>query len=120
MVDSRASAALDRTFRALASGPRREILRRVATLQRTVTELAEQFDMSLAAVSKHVQVLARAELITIEPDGRRHWCRLNPKALEPARASIDELRAFWNEQLEGLAKFLSKPQSGSARRRTKP
>jgi DNA-binding transcriptional ArsR family regulator len=106
MVDKRA-AALDRVFRALASEPRREILRRVAGERCTVTELAQDFDMSLAAVSKHVRVLETANLIAPSREGRLHWCRLNPDALEPARASIEELEAFWNGQLDGLESLLT-------------
>jgi DNA-binding transcriptional ArsR family regulator len=105
MVNRRA-AALDRVFRALANEPRREILRQVARERRTVTELAERFDMSLAAVSKHVRVLEDANLIAQTREGRLHWCRLNPDALEPARASIEELRSFWNTRIDGLESFL--------------
>lgn len=100
------AVSLDRVFRALASEPRREMLRQVAARQRTVTELAERFDMSLAAVSKHVRVLEDARLVRQTREGRRHWCRLNPQALESARASLDELRMFWNTQLDGLERFL--------------
>lgn len=108
MVKRRAVAvSLDRVFRALASEPRREMLRRVAAGARSVTELAERFDMSLAAVSKHVRVLEEASLVTRAREGRWHWCRLNPRALEPARASIDEVRMFWNRQLDGLELFLA-------------
>ncbi len=121
MVKRRAAAAsLDRVFRALASEPRREMLRQVATVQRTVTELAESFDMSLAAVSKHVRVLEDARLVRQTRAGRLHWCRLNPQALEPARASIDEVRMFWNQQLDGLEGFLvgrSDAQPSGARTR---
>jgi DNA-binding transcriptional ArsR family regulator len=98
--------ALDVVFRALASAPRREILRRAASEPRTVTQLAEHFDMSLAAVSKHVQVLTRAKLLTLREDGRLHWCRLRPESLDIAASSIDELRSFWNDRLDGLDTFL--------------
>jgi len=105
MVDKKA-VALDRVFRALASSPRREILRRVARERRTVTELSDSFKMSLAAVSKHVRVLEDARLIAPTIEGRLHWCRLAPAPLEVARAAIDEIRAFWGTQLDGLAGFL--------------
>ncbi len=98
---------LDRVFRALASEPRREILRLVATQERTVTELGDRFDISLAAVSKHISVLQEAELVARTRDGRLHWCRFNPEALEPARASIEELRGFWNRRLDGLEDYLA-------------
>ncbi len=113
---SRGSGSLDRVFRALSSEPRREILRLVATDRRTVTELSERFDMSLAAVSKHVRVLEEANLITQDRQGRLHWCRLNPDALGPARATIEEFRAFWNRQVGGLERFLAEQGRASARR----
>jgi DNA-binding transcriptional ArsR family regulator len=115
MVDKKA-VALDRVFRALASSPRREILRRVARERRTVTELSDSFRMSLAAVSKHVRVLEDARLIAPTIEGRLHWCRLDPAPLEEARASIDEIRAFWGTQLDGLERFLT----GDAATRKEP
>lgn|SRR5262245_46828405 len=103
----RHAAELDRVFRALASEPRREILRRVARRRCTVTELADQFDMSLAAVSKHVGVLDAANLLVQIQDGRRRWRRFNPEPLEVAREALDELRLFWTDQLERLERFLA-------------
>jgi DNA-binding transcriptional ArsR family regulator len=104
MVESR----LDRVFHALASAPRREILRRTARKRWTVTALAEHFDMSLAAVSKHVRVLDEAGLLSRQDDGRLKWRRMNPKELEPAMACLEELRVFWGKQLDQLESFLSK------------
>jgi DNA-binding transcriptional ArsR family regulator len=72
-----------------------------------VTALSDSFKMSLAAVSKHVRVLEDARLIAPTIEGRLHWCRLDPAPLEEARASIDEIRAFWGTQLDGLAGFLT-------------
>jgi DNA-binding transcriptional ArsR family regulator len=109
---------LDRVFRALANEPRREILRRVARERRSVTELARHFDMSLAAVSKHIGVLAEAGLVEQTRQGRMVWCRMSPVPLEQAQASISELRGFWEAQLDGLAAYLVEEAGpGSARRR---
>lgn len=116
MVDKR-GAALDRVFRALASAPRREILRRVAAEPRTVTDLAEHFDITLAAVSKHVGVLEKARLVTRTEEGRLHWYRLNPEALRPATASIETLRGFWSRQLDALGTLLGEEEGRSAARR---
>lgn len=107
---------LDRVFRALASAPRREILRRVAAEQRTVTELAEHFDMTLAAVSKHVRVLEEARLVTHTKEGRLRWYRLLPEALQPARASIDAVNGFWSGRLDALETLLRR-EGQSVRRR---
>jgi DNA-binding transcriptional ArsR family regulator len=108
---------LDRVFRALASEPRREILRRAARARCTVTELADQFDMTLAAVSKHVRVLDEARLLTREQDGRRQWRRLNPAPLEAAQSSIAELQAFWNNRLDSLERFLRDDRERSSPKR---
>jgi DNA-binding transcriptional ArsR family regulator len=75
MVESR-SDHLDHVFRALAHPARREILRRIAREEQTVTELAAPFEMSLEAVSKHIQVLERARLLRRTRTGRVHRCRL--------------------------------------------
>ena len=105
MVESRARA-LDRLFHALASEPRREILRWTARRRCTVTQLAEHFDMSLAAVSKHVGVLDDAKLLVQTRQGRLSWRQLNPEALAPATATIEELRTFWSQQLDQLEELL--------------
>jgi DNA-binding transcriptional ArsR family regulator len=109
---------LDRVFRALASEPRREILRQTATRRCTVGELAERFDMSLAAVSKHVRVLEDANLLAQTREGRLHYCRMNPGALEPAHATLEDLRSFWNGRLDALERILKPDGSkGLGRRR---
>ncbi|MEO5770163.1 MAG: metalloregulator ArsR/SmtB family transcription factor, partial [Polyangia bacterium] len=74
MVESR-SDHLDYVFAALAHPVRRQILRRIARQEQTITELAAPFDMSLEAVSKHVQVLERARLLRRTRSGRVHRCK---------------------------------------------
>ena len=105
---------LDRVFRALANEPRREILRRVARERRSVTEIARHFDMSLAAVSKHIGVLAQAGLVEQTRQGRVVWCRMVPAPLEQVQASISELRGFWETQLDGLATYLVEETASAA------
>jgi DNA-binding transcriptional ArsR family regulator len=99
--------SLDLVFRALASGPRRDILRHTAAQPCTVTQLSAYFDMSLAAVSKHVGVLAKAGLISLTREGRLQWCRLKPEALAPVRTSVDALYAFWDARLDALEAVLA-------------
>ena len=101
------SLSVDLVFRALSSGPRRDILRHTARQACTVTQLSAYFDMSLAAVSKHVGVLAKAGLVSLSREGRLQWCRLQPEALQPARASIDALYAFWDARLDALEAVLA-------------
>jgi DNA-binding transcriptional ArsR family regulator len=85
--------SLDRVFRALASEPRRKIMRLAARERCAVTQFAAQLKISQPAVSKHIRVLVDAGLLSKTPDGRHRWCRLNRRAFEPAYASIEELRA---------------------------
>ena len=89
MASGRAKA-LDRLFRALASAPRREILRLAARQKCAVTQFAAQLNMSEPAVSK-LRVLVDAALLTKTRDGRYCWCRLRRSAFEPARESIEGL-----------------------------
>lgn len=72
----------------------------------TVTELAEPYDVSLPAVSKHLQVLEKAGLIERHVQGRVHYLRLLPSPLEEAIEWLDFHRAFWEAQFDSLADFL--------------
>jgi DNA-binding transcriptional ArsR family regulator len=91
----------------LAHPARREILRRVAAGEPTVTELAEPFDMSLEAVSKHVQVLERAQLLRRKRTGRSFRCRLAPSPLKDAAKVLVELSSLWNRRLDALDALLA-------------
>lgn len=82
---------LDRVFRALASAPRRQILRLAARERCAVTQFAAQLKMSKPAVSKHVRVLVDAALLSKTREGRFCWCRLERSAFEPVRKSIEKL-----------------------------
>ena len=105
MVESR-SDHLDYVFRALAHPARREILRRIAREEQTVTALAAPFSMSLEAVSKHVQVLERARLLRRTRSGRVHRCRLAPAPLRDAAKVLAELAGLWNRRLDALQALL--------------
>jgi DNA-binding transcriptional ArsR family regulator len=105
MVESR-SEHLDHVFQALAHPVRREILRRIAREERSVTELAAPFDMSLEAVSKHIQVLERARLLRRTRAGRVHRCRLGPAPLREAGKLLTQLTGLWNKQLDALEQML--------------
>jgi DNA-binding transcriptional ArsR family regulator len=106
MVESR-SDHLDQVFQALAHPARREILRRIAKEERSVTELAEPFDMSLEAVSKHIQVLERARLLRRTRTGRMHRCRLGPAPLRDAVKVLEQLTGLWNNRLDSLERLLA-------------
>ncbi len=109
--------ALDHTLMALADPTRRAILQRLTQGEARVTELARPFDMSLNAVSKHIQVLERAQLVTRRKEGREHFLAANPEPLDAAAAWIEEQRAFWSHRLDLLERELKAVDAGQKRRR---
>lgn len=102
-------AALDRVFSALSDRTRRAMVHLLAERECSVTELAEPFEMSLAAVSKHLQVLERAGLVRRRRDGRTHYCSLRPEALTDALDWIAIYRRFWLERFDALSEALVTP-----------
>lgn len=101
---------LDRVFHALTDPTRRHMLRALAARERTVSELAEPFHMSLAAASKHVKTLERAGLVRRTVQGRTHFCRLDPRPLAGAAEWLDYYRRFWSERLDTLEELLRHPE----------
>jgi len=97
---------LDATFAALADPTRRAIVARLARGEATVTELAEPFDMSMPAISKHLRVLERAGLITRGREAQTRPCKLNPKALDEATAWIEKHKATWEGRLDRLETYV--------------
>ncbi|HXK33552.1 MAG TPA: metalloregulator ArsR/SmtB family transcription factor [Dehalococcoidia bacterium] len=95
-------AALDATIEALAHPARRAILRRLGHGEARVTELAEPFDMSLNAVSKHIRVLEQARLVRRRRDGREHFISADPRPLDDVARWIDEQRAAWTARLNAM------------------
>lgn len=91
---------------ALADPTRRAIVARLASGSLTVGELAQPFEMSLAAVSKHIQVLDRAGLIDRDRQGRNIVCSLNPTELKTMSDWVNDYEAFWNERLTKLEKVI--------------
>jgi DNA-binding transcriptional ArsR family regulator len=107
------SAYLDDVFLALADGTRREIIALLCSGKARVTEIAQRFPVSLNAVSKHLKILERANLIERDVVGRDHWCALNTKALNDAKAWIAYHEAFWNKRLDRLERVLLARKSSS-------
>ena len=98
---------MDHVFQALAHEARRDILRRLAGHEITVGELAAPLDMSLAAASRHIQVLEHSGLVLRTVQGRRHLCRLNPGPLASAAAWLRSYERFWTERLDALDSLLA-------------
>jgi len=115
-----ASERLDLTFAALADPTRRAILARLATGEATVTELAEPFEMSQPAISKHLKVLERAGLISMDVDAQRRPRKLEPKRLEEAVDWIERYREIFEQNYQRLDALLEELQDKpSKRKRTK-
>ena len=115
-----ASERLDRTFAALADPTRRAILARLATGEATVTELAEPFEMSQPAISRHLKVLERAGLISMDVDAQRRPRKLEPKRLEEAVDWIERYREIFEQNYQRLDALLEELQAKpSKRKRTK-
>jgi len=96
------AVALDHTMSALADPTRRAILQRLSAGEARVTELAQPFAMSLNAVSKHIRMLERADLVRRRRAGREHFLSLNPKPLDEAASWIEQQRELWHTRLDAL------------------
>ena len=105
MVKSNA-ARLDSIFHALADETRRSILRDVAVGEKTVGEVAKPYRMSLAAVSKHLNVLESAELIARERRGSFQIVKINAQNLRPAEEWLAFYEMFWSDRLDALERHL--------------
>jgi len=96
---------LDSVFHALSDRTRRRLIVRLAEGPAVISELAEPFDMTLAAVSKHLRVLESAKLVTRQVDGRFHRCSLSAKPMEDADQWLQQYTAFWERTLDALAEY---------------
>ena len=101
---------LSNTFAALADPTRRALLARLALGETSVSELAEPFDMSLPAISKHLKVLERAGLIARGREAQWRPCRLEAGPLKDANAWLEEYRRFWEQSFDKLDTYLRRLQ----------
>ncbi|AKR57542.1 transcriptional regulator [Youhaiella tibetensis] len=105
-----ATDQLSLTLSALADPTRRGILARLSRGEATVTELAEPYDMSLAAVSKHLKVLEGAGLISRGKEAQWRPCRIEPAPLKDVSAWLEDYRKLWEESMDRLDVYLAKLQ----------
>ncbi|MFN3645310.1 MAG: ArsR/SmtB family transcription factor [Gemmobacter sp.] len=105
---------LSLTFAALADPTRRAILSLLLEDDMAVTDVAEPFAMSLAAISKHLQILAEAGLISQEKRGRVKWCKLEPDGLRAASVWMQGFGQFEPVDLDGFERFLAAELAGEA------
>ncbi len=102
---------LDQTMMALADPTRRAILKHLSQKEARVTEIARPFDMSLNAVSKHILILERAQLVHRRRQGREHFLSVNTEPLDEAADWIDEYRRTWEQRLDRLGDYLKELQT---------
>lgn len=113
----RKSNSLDRVFHALAHPVRRDIVRRLAAGERNLSELAAPLRMTFPAVSKHVRVLERANLVRRRIEGREHRCRLYAAPLRRAFDWTERFRKHWEARFNALDAVLEELQKENARTR---
>jgi DNA-binding transcriptional ArsR family regulator len=106
MFNQMVEQQLDRVFSALSDPTRRAMLRRLASGERTVGELAQPFAMSFAAAAKHVKVLEEAGLLRRRIEGRSHRCRIDPRPLARADRWLAHYQRFWTARLDDLERAL--------------
>lgn len=114
------SHTLDTIFHALGDATRRAMLGELASGERTVSELAEPFAMSLAAASKHIKVLENAGMVRRDIRGRTHVCSLDPVPLMSADQWIGMYRRFWTDRLDTLERLLRAADAAPALPPKKP
>ena len=103
--------SLDAVFAALADPTRRAILARLANGEASVTALAEPFEMSLPAISKHLKVLERAGLVARGRTAQWRPCRLDAAPLKEAATWLEKYRQFWEQSFDRLDEYLNKLQT---------
>jgi DNA-binding transcriptional ArsR family regulator len=119
MVEHQTSK-LDTVFHALGDATRRQMLAHLAAGERTVSQLAEPFDMSLAAASKHIKALEAAGLVKRDVRGRTHVCTLNPGPLANAHQWLAFYEIFWTSRLDALEALLKADDAAKSTTKSKP
>ncbi|WP_460798204.1 ArsR/SmtB family transcription factor [Microbacterium sp. GXF0217] len=105
-------AEIDRVFHALATSTRRDILRRTIEQEQSVSTLAAEYDMSFAAVQKHVAVLEAAHLIIKRAEGRERLVRADPAMIARARALLARYEELWRSRIARLDDLLAETPAG--------
>lgn len=102
---------IDRVFHALATATRRDILRRTIEREQSVSSLAAAYDISFAAVQKHVGVLETAGLIVKRAEGRERLVRADPAMIARARALLSRYEDLWRARIDRLDALLAEPEN---------
>jgi DNA-binding transcriptional ArsR family regulator len=111
---------IDSVFHALGDATRRQMLAQLASGERTVSQLAEPYAMSLAAASKHIKALEAAGLVKRDVRGRTHVCRLEPGPLASAHQWLTFYEIFWTSRLDALEALLKADDAAKEKAKPKP
>lgn len=103
-------------FQAIADPTRREIIGLLAKESMNLNAVAEHFDISRPAISKHIKILTECGLIVIKQEGRERLCKPNLRKLDEVSEWVEQYRAFWEHKLDALGQFLNK-QPGKSKRK---
>ncbi len=98
-------------FQAIADPIRRDIIALLAEETLTVNNIAEKFEISRPAISKHLKILKECEIIDFKKDGRERYCFIRPKNLIPAFMWIEQYRELWENKIDAFDRYLNKLQS---------
>ncbi|CAL4858465.1 transcriptional regulator [Microbacterium sp. MM2322] len=102
---------IDRVFHALATATRRDILRRTLEREQSISALAADYEMSFAAVQKHIAVLEAAELVVKRAEGRERLVRADPEMIARARALLAQYEDLWRARIDRLDALLAEPEN---------
>lgn len=105
-------------FQAIADPNRRAIINLLSKQKLTLNGVAEQFDVSRPAISKHIKILTQCGLITITQQGRERYCEARLQTLQEVSHWVDQYRIFWTKKLDALEQFLAQ-ESKSKKKKTK-
>ena len=111
--------AVDRAFHALAEPTRRAIIDKLSRGPVSVSALAEPFDMTLAAIVQHLQVLEESGMVRTEKVGRVRTCRIEPSGLKIAAAWLDERRTTWERRFDRLEEMFAAEESAARKKKSR-
>lgn len=102
-------------FQAIADPTRREIIRMIATQTLNLNSVADKFDISRPAISKHIKILTECGLITIKQKGRERHCEANLRKLNEVSDWVEQYKKFWTQKLDALENYLEELQTENTR-----
>jgi DNA-binding transcriptional ArsR family regulator len=107
-------------FQAIADPNRRAIIQLLSEKRRTLNGVAEHFDISRPAISKHIRILNECGLVDIVRQGREHYCSVKLEGLSEVSEWVNQYEAFWTSKLDALGGYLSKKKAAQSTKKHKP